>query len=107
MLFRLSASGEFRFARRTSGVFCADRDASLADSSLFCNDQEIFRPVEVVWGATGVLILREEFFLFLSFSGPITLVANRAVAEIPGGDSDGGPRAAVASPAEAGAPLAI
>ena len=35
------------------------------------------------------------------------LVANRAVAEFPGGDLDWGPRAALASPAEAGAPLAI
>ena len=108
LLLRLAASGEIRFARRASGVFCADRCASLVDSSLLFADEEIFRPVEVVWVATGVLILLEEFFfLCLSFTGPITLVANRAVAEFPGGDLDGGPRAAMASPAEAGAPLAI
>ena len=76
-------------------------------SPLFCNDEEIFRSVEVVGVALRLLILREFSSASLSFSGPITLVANRAVAEIPGEDLDGGPRAAVASPAEAGAPLAI
>ena len=55
--------------------------------------------------ALRLFVLREFSSASLSFAGPITLVANRAVLEIPGGDTDGGPHVVWAAPAIAEVPL--